>query len=402
MIRKTFKYRLYPNKTQAAQLDEWLYLNRELYNAALEERREAYKRAHKSITLYEQYHALPAVREARPEFYAIPISVLRGTLKRLDLAFQAFFRRVKAGQTPGFPRFQGKHRFNSFVYLQNANPKFEGKRVSLSMLGSIKIVLHRPIEGAIKTVTIQREGDQWYICFSCEVPDPIVTEAPATAIGLDLGVSYFATLSTGEQIANPRYLQQALTKLATKQQALSRCQRGSHRRNRARRAVARAYQKVRNQRQDFLHKLSRRLVNEHGTLVMEALQPANLSKRAKPKLDAAQTEAHGQPVYAPNGAAAKSGLNRSIMDAAWATFQQMCTVKAAWAGRHVLLVNPAYTSQTCSGCGQIRKKELSERWHSCECGTELDRDHNAAINILRLGINTPGLEAATAQAAKSH
>jgi putative transposase len=380
MIRKTFKYRLYPTQEQSARLTEWLNRNRELYNAALEERREAYRRAGKSITYIDQTKSLPAVREARPEYYAIPISVLRGTLKRLDLAFQAFFRRVKAGEKPGYPRFQGRNRFTSFTYQQiNTTRVIDGNQAILPMLGAVKVVLHRPLVGTVKTITVRRDGDQWYVCFSCECVDEVLP-ADDTAVGIDLGVAAFATLSTGEQIANPRFLRRALGNLQRKQQALSRCQRGSHRRDRARRAVARAHQRVRNRRADFLHQTARRLVNEYGTIVMEALQPANLSKRPKARANADGTG------YEHNGAAQKTGLNLSIRDAGWARFQALCTVKAEWAGRRVVLVNPAYTSQMCSGCGQIRKKALSERWHSCECGCELDRDHNAAINILRAGI----------------
>lgn len=162
------------------------------------------------------------------------------------------------------------------------------------------------------------------------------------------------------------------------QQALSRKKRGSHRRKKAAGQVGKAHRKVANQRRDFLHKASRKLVNAYGTLVFEELQPANMSKRPKPKQDE-----NGN--YLPNGAATKGGLNKSIGDAGWAMFQQFCTYTAANAGRTVLFVNPRYTSQVCSGCGQVRKKDLSERWHSCACGCELDRDHNAALNILALG-----------------
>ena len=173
-------------------------------------------------------------------------------------------------------------------------------------------------------------------------------------------------------------MRKAEQRLAHLQQALSRKKRGSHHRRKAAGQVAKAHRKVANQRGDFLHKQSRKLVNAYGTMVFEALQPAHMSKRPKPKQDE-----NGK--YLPNGAAAKGGLNKSIVDAGWGIFQQFCTYKAANAGRDVLFVNPNSTSQVCSGCGQVRKKDLSERWHSCECGTELDRDHNAALNILALG-----------------
>jgi putative transposase len=201
-------------------------------------------------------------------------------------------------------------------------------------------------------------------------------------------------LSTGEQIANSRFLRQAQQRLGTAQRRLSRCQKGSKRREKAQRAVARCHRKVRNQRRDFLHKQSRRLVNRYGTIVFEQLAIAHLSKRPQAKRDAALSTESGATVYAPNGATAKSGLNKSIYDAGWRMFQDLCASKAAWAGRTVLFVDPRFTSQTCSGCGAIQKKALSERWHSCPaCGAELDRDHNAALNILaagkRLGVETP-------------
>lgn len=382
LTHKTFKYRLYPNKTQAAKFDEWLWLNRELYNAALEERIEAWKRQRKSIGLFDQQKAIPEIRAARPEFYGIPVIVMRATLQRLDRAFQAFFRRLKMGGTPGFPRFQGRGRFNSFTYQQVGHqPSFENSRVVLSMVGDVKIRLHRPLEGTVKTITVSREGTHWYICFNCvlEVAEPEPT--PATAIGIDLGLEKFATFSTGEQVPNPRFLRRSEARLKAEQQKLSRCKNGSNRRKKQRGVVTAIHRKIRHQRDDFLHKLSRRLVDEYGTVVLEDLTPANMSKRPKVKPTEDGTG------YEHNGAAAKSGLNKSINDAGWAMFKQMCVVKAEWAGRRVLLVNPRYTSQTCSGCGQIRKKDLSERWHSCECGTELDRDHNAAINILRLGVS---------------
>jgi putative transposase len=237
--------------------------------------------------------------------------------------------------------------------------------------------MHREIKGTIKTCTIKREGDAWYVVFACEVkPEPLPENHEAT--GIDLGLLHFATLSDGSTIENPRHYRRAEKHLKKVQEALSRKKHGSHRRKKAVKQVAKAHRKVANQRKDFLHKQSRKLVNTYGTMVFEELQPAIMSKRPKPKQAADGT-------YLPNGAAAKGGLNKSITDAGWGQFQQICTYKAARAGREVLFVSPKYTSQVCSGCGTIRKKELSERWHRCECGTELDRDHNAAINILRLG-----------------
>lgn len=393
---KTYKFRIYPNKTTENRLQGVLDRCRELYNAALQERRDAYnfhvrqhpnfydeatrKQLTKELTVnyYEQQNDLPALKELREEYKDIGSQVLQNTLKRVDLAFQNFFRRVKAGEKePGYPRFQGRNRYDSFCYPSYPGWKLDGKMLHLTKIGSIKVKLHRPIEGKPKTCTIKREGTHWYVTFACEVQ---VAKLPLSYedVGIDLGVMHLATLSNGETIDHPRHYRKAEKKLKQLQQALSKKKRGSHRRKKAVKRLSQAYRKVRNQRADFLHKESRKMVNRYQVIVFEDIQTANLVKRPKPKQDENGT-------YIPNGAAAKGGLNKSISDAGWGVFVGMCTSKAEEAGRTLLTVNPKYTSQACSGCGQVRKKELSERWHSCDCGTELDRDHNAAINILYLG-----------------
>jgi len=254
--------------------------------------------------------------------------------------------------------------------------------LTLSKVGSIKVKLHRPIEGTIKTVTIKREGEHWYVYFACEVEACPRLPYTDEAIGIDLGITHLATLSTGDTIENPKHYRRAEKKLATLQQALARKKRGSHRRKKAAKAVAKHHRKIANQRNDYLHKQSRQLVNTYATIVFEDIKPTNLSRRPNPKQD----EETGQ--YLPNGAAAKSGLNKSILDTGWSQLITMCEAKAANAGTvQVIRVDPKYTSQICSGCGVVRKKELSERWHSCECGCELDRDHNAALNILHKGLH---------------
>ena len=379
---KAFKYRLSPTSKQAKVLQWTLDRCRELYNAALSERRDAYKYAGKSITCYEQINDLPEIKEIREEYRDIHSQVLQDTLRRVDKAFKGFFARCKRGDTPGFPRFQGRNRYESFCYPQAGFSLTHDGRVCLSKIGSIKVKLHREVLGKVKTCTIKREGEYWFVVFSCEVQaNPL--EESSEAVGIDLGLLHFATLSTGETIENPRYYRKGEKRLQKHQQSLSRKKRGSHRRHKAVKLVAQAHRKVRNQRQDFLHKQSRKLVNSYGLIAFEELQPANMSKRAKPKQDASGA-------YLPNGASAKSGLNKSIQDAGWNQFVQYCIYKAECAGRTVVQVNPKYTSQACSGCGQVRKKELSERWHFCDCGTELDRDHNAALNILRLGRSQQG------------
>ena len=382
---KSFKFRIYPTRKQTETLQWTLDRTRELYNAALQERRDAYKMAGTSINYYDQANQLPEIKEIREDYKEIHSQVLQDVLRRVDKAMKAFFRRVKSGETPGYPRFQGRDRYDSFTYPQGGYSLTADNRVCLSKIGSIKVTLHRELQGTMKTCTIKREGTQWYVVFACFSPLARKQEVEAEvlpengeAVGIDVGLLHFATLSTGETIESPRYFRKGEKKLEKLQQALSRKKRGSHRRKKAVQKVAKAHRKVRNQRADFLHKESRHLVNAYGFLVFEELQPATMSKRAKPKQDA-------KGAYIPNGASAKSGLNKSINDAGWGQFVQYCIYKAEDAGRTVAQVNPRYTSQVCSGCGTVKKKTLDERWHSCECGTELDRDHNAALNILRLG-----------------
>ena len=391
MSIKAYKYRIDASKATAEKLQWVLDRARELYNAALAERKEAWRMAGKSIGYYEQKRDLVEIKEEiRPEYQDIASHVLQDVILRVKRAYDNFFRRVKNGEKPGHPRFQGRNRYDSFTYPDGAGWKLEmvkepdekrGKgrgKLHLSKIGTVKVKLHREMAGKIKTLTIKRERQHWYAVFTCEVETkhlPVSHED----VGIDLGVTHFAALSNGKLIDHPRYFRHAEKKLARAQQAVSRKKKGSHRRAKAVKQLAKHHRKVRNQRRDFHHKASRQLVNSYQVIVFEDLQAKNLTKAPAPKQD----EATGQ--YLPNGAAAKAGLNTSILDAGWATFTEMVSAKAAWAGRGVVFVNPKNTSQLCSGCGAVVKKDLSVRWHSCGCGTGLDRDTNSAKLILHLG-----------------
>jgi len=375
-MRKAYKFRLYPTRKQEEKLFWTLARCRELYNAAISERKDAYRIAGKSISYYEQKRDLPEIKDLRPEYNDIHSQVLQDVLLRLKRAFDRFFERVKNGEKPGYPRFQGRNRYDSFTYPQSGFT-LEEKHVTLSKIGAIKVKVHRRVEGTIKTCTIKHESGQWYVIFSCEVNQPEPLPMSYEDVGIDLGITHFAALSNGTFIQSPRHYRKVEKKLKKLQEALSRKQRGSHRRKRAVQAIAKAHRKVRNQRRDFAHKASRTLVNRYQVIVLEELQTKNLVRRPKPKQD----EQTGQ--YLPNGAAAKGGLNKSLADAGWSMFTEMLQVKAAWAGRVLTFVDPKYTSQVCSNCGVVKPKTLEERWHSCECGCELDRDTNAAINILK-------------------
>src|SRR2546425_6183841 len=300
---KAFKYRLYPNKATANKLHWTLTRSRELYNAALSERKDAYQQYQRTIVLEGQERTVAAtmvagfqvkpisffgqkrdlvdIKEERPEYQEIASHVLQDVLHRLDKAFSAFFRRIRNGETPGYPRFKGRNRYNSFTYPDGAGWKFDGQVLHLSKIGCAKVKLHRPLEGKIKTVTIKREVDEWYVTFSCEVPESEKLPVSSEDVGIDLGVTHLATLSTGEMIEHPRYYRKAQKVLEKRQQALSRKKRGSHRRDKARKLVGKAHRKVARQRKDFLHKESRKLVNRFQVIVFEDIQIGNLTKHAK-------------------------------------------------------------------------------------------------------------------------
>jgi len=280
------------------------------------------------MSFYRQKRDLVDIKEERPEYQEIASHVLQDVLSRLDKAFAAFFRRIKNGETPGYPRFKGRNRYESFTYPDGAGWKLtrdvQGKKLAgtlhLTKIGKARVRLHRPIEGTIKTVTIKCEVDQWYVIFSCEVEQPEPLPVSYEDVGIDLGVTHLATLSNGEMIEHPRYYRKAQETLERRQQALSRKKKGSHRRERAKRLIGKAHRKIARQWRDFLHKQSRKLIKRYQVLVFEDIQTANLTRRPKPKRDDNGT-------YLPNGAAAKGGLNKSILDAGWGMFMQMCTSK---------------------------------------------------------------------------
>jgi putative transposase len=311
--------------------------------------------------LAAQSAELPTVKDVRPEYQSVHSQVLQDVLTRLDRAFQAFFGRIKNGEKPGYPRFQGANRYNSFTYKQLDNgATLDNGFLVLSKVGRIAVRWSRPMEGTPKTVTVSREADGWYVGFSCaDVPVQLL---PATGqeTGVDLGLEAFATTSDGTRIFHPGWYRKAERALKTAQRRVSRRRKGGNRRRKAVTLLAKAHLKVKRQRQDFHQKTALRLVRENDTISHEDMQTANMVKNHH--------------------------LAKSISDAGWRAFLSILAAKAAYAGRRVVAVPPAYTSQTCSGCGVIVAKGLSVRWHSCpDCGTSLHRDVNAARNIESLG-----------------
>jgi putative transposase len=364
---KAFVYRLYPTKTQTAELHNHLYLTRQLYNAALEERRTAYRRYRKTVTAYDQMKMLGEVKAALPEYKAVYAQVLQDTLKRLDKAFDGFFRRAKAGQVPGYPRFKSANRWRSFTFPQvwrsgkwtGPGKLLQSAKVYLPNIGNIRIKQHRPLEGTPKALTIKHVNGKWYAVYTCEVP-MVVPPFTGAVVGLDLGLTSFVATSDGELIAAPQHLRKAERLIKRSQRTVSRRKRGSNRRCKAVRLLAKRHERVKNQRKDFHHKLSRKLVNENDLIAHEDLNVSGL---------------------------ARTRLAKSIHDAGWSAFIACLNAKAANAGRLVRAVSPHYTSQDCPQCGARVKKTLAQRWHSCPCGCELDRDVAAAQNILRRALD---------------
>jgi putative transposase len=363
-MRRAFVYRLYPTRRQGEALDMQLHATRRLYNAALEQRRTIWQNRRQGVSVYAQLRELPSVREAEPDLAAVHAHVCQTTLQRLHGAFTAFFRRLKSDETPGYPRFKARDRWDSLVFKEYGNGALivDG-RLRVFGIGHVKLKLHRPIDGTIKTVTLKRDArGRWAAIFSCDaVPARPYPAAVAAEIGLDMGLTTFATLSTGEAIDNPRWYRATEEKLGDAQRVLATRRRGTSARRKARGRVARLHEKIREQRHDFHHKTALRLVRAHASIAVEDLDIKGLIAQST------------------------AGLAKSIHDAAWGGFLAILDAKAAEAGRRFAKVPPRGTSNTCSRCGRVEPKALWEREHRCPCGLVLGRDHNAALNVLRLG-----------------
>ncbi len=340
---RAYKYKLKPSKRIERALERTLSVCRELYNAALQERRDAYAKAGESLSFASQCLELPDVKQARPDLRDVHSQVLQNVLKRLDRGFQNFFRRVREGAVKaGFPRFKSKHRYNSFTYPQSGW-KLEGDKLTLSRIGSMRLRLSREIEGRIKTVTLKRQVDGWFVIFAVEESYSSYIPKTGESVGIDVGIENFAALSTGEVIENPKYLRQAERELKIAQRKVSRKKlRGSNRRKAAR-ILARKHQRVANQRRDFFHKLANQIIREFDEIAVEDLNIKGMLKNHH--------------------------LAKSISDAAWNTFLQILIAKAENAGRRVWKVAAAFSSQDCSRCGERIKKSLAVREHRCiGCG----------------------------------
>lgn len=357
-MRKAFRSRLCPTKVQDAELFNQLRLCRNLYNAGLEERIGAYRKAKVTRNYYDQANTLSEIKEALPEYKGVYSQVLQDVLKRLDKAYQAFFRRVKAGQKAGFPRFQGRDRYDSFTYPQSGfSLAQDGKSAYFSKVGNVRIRLSRPLEGKVKTATIIHDCGEWYVSYVCEV-EAQLQPMTGQSVGIDVGTTHFLITSDGEFVNNPRHFQNAMKKLRVAQRSVSRkTNKRSNTRRKAVRVVAKLHRKVSRQRLDFHHKQARKLVNENDLIAHENLNVGGMGR---------------------------GNLARSIHDVGWSQFFQILAFKAECAGKRVVAVDPRYTSQKCNACGHTEKaNRVNQAKFVCRsCGHTANADHNAALNIL--------------------
>jgi putative transposase len=372
-MRKTYKYRIYPTRKHVRKLNETLSECRWLYNHLLERRTTSYEQEGKTFSLYQQQETFKLLKAQRPSLKGIHSQVLQNVAVRVDLAFKAFFRRCKDGSKPGFPRFRGADRYDSFTFPQSGFSITHDHRVCLSKIGSIKMVYHREIKGTIKTCTISRTSTgKWYVCFSVECEPERLPECPEQ-VGIDVGLKTFATLSTTEEIANPRFFRQEEKALASVQRKHSKLAKGTPQRRKHRKAVARVHERIAFRRENFTHQNSRQIVDRFGVICVEDLHV--------------------------NRMVHNHCLAKSISDAAWSQFFDQLSCKAEEAGRAFVKVNPAYTTQDCSRCHHRQPMPLGERTYRCPCcHLVIDRDHNASVNIRALGLQSIGIQSVEAPA----
>lgn len=365
--RKAYKYRLYPTTEQGQAMADMLETHRHLYNRALAERKTAWEERQESVSYGQQSAHLKDERTTNAFLARTNFSSCQATLRRLDRAFQAFFRRVKAGDTPGYPRFKSQNRFDTVEFPSYGDGcKWDETqtRVYFQHIGLVKVKVHRSIEGTIKTISFKREADGWHVVVSCELPDAELAPSALPATGIDLGLKAFLVTADGQTIAPPRYYRKAQAALRRAQRSVARKQKGSNRHTKAVHRLAKHHLHVRNQRRNFHHQTAYHLTHQYGAIVHEALNIQGI---------------------------ARSRLAKSTHDVGWGQFLSILHSKAEGAGVRVIAVPPANTTQQCSACGALpetpqQRKRLSDRVHRCpSCGYMADRDLNAARNILRLG-----------------
>lgn len=405
-----------PDTEQKAIMNRWLDMLRHQYNWLLADRFDWWERNRCDINAcllvchlpelrdnpdyYSQKRSLVPLKQDRPWYKDIYSQVLQDCVNRVKLAFDRFIKGDCNGNRSGRPRFKKESRYRSFTYNQMDNGDIQGNRINLPKIGWVKLILHRllPLGFKVKTAIIIKKSDGWYATLTLEdtgVPEITsdVQHRDDNSIGIDLGLEKFLADSEGNFEPIPQYFrpsEERLAKLQQKAAAATRVlgknqsppdslKRGSRARKLLNRKVAKLHQKIARQRKQFHFETAKKVLSQADVIFVEDLSVKNMSRRAKPLQD--ETGKH-----LPNGQSQKAGLNKSIADAGWSQFIEILTFKAARAGLKVIKVNPHGTSQHCSGCLNKVPKELSDRWHSCPCGLQLDRDTNAAILIKKVGL----------------
>lgn len=367
-------------KQQREALGTALETSRLLYNAGLEERSGAWSKAKLRIGYADQCRGVTEL-SGDPSVKGLPVALLRWPLKRLDHAFKGFFRRVRNGERPGFPRFRSFTRWRSFGYSDRCGWKLVGRRLDLTSIGRFRLHLHRALEGEVRSLMIKREGRKWFAFVTCELANAQCHAGPA--VGIDFGLTRLATLSTGEVLPNPREGKRRSRAIAAAHRALSRAVRGSKRRMRLKQRLGTLKRREANARRTYLHQQSASLTKRYATIIVEDLKIRNMMRSAS-----GTVEQPGRNV------AQKSALNRSIADAGWGQLVTYLVYKAARAGGRVIRVNPKNTSNLCSRCERLTQSRIGDDFCCAHCGHRMDRDQNAALNILGRGIVIPVTEAA--------
>lgn len=364
-MRKAYKFRLYPNANQERELGIALETHRRLWNVCLYQRKIAFAEDGISLGYVHQAGWFTNEKHVNPWFARINHSSAQATMRRLDKAFAAFFRRAKAGDKPGYPRFKARGRFDSIEYPSYGDGiRLNGSKLRVQHVGVVKAKVHREIVGTVKMATLKCEAGKWYVILSCDLGDKPVLASQAPAVGIDVGLESFLTTSDGEHVANPRFQKDSLRNLRVLSRSVARKRKGGANRRKAIKRLAACHAHVRNRRRNHHHKTALSLVRRYGVIAVEGLRVSNMLKNHR--------------------------LARAVADAGWSQFVGILTHKAESAGVKVVEVNPAYTSQECSHCGAVARKLLSERWHKCACGCSMHRDHNAARNILARGLARTG------------
>jgi putative transposase len=361
------KFRIWTSAKQAAVLAQMLETHRRLYNDCLAQRKTAYETEKRSVSYGQQSTWFKGERKVNVWYDGTNFSSAQATMRRLDRAFGAFFRRIKAGEKPGYPRFKGRGCFDTVEYPSHGDSiRLTGPKLRIQHVGVLRVKAHRAIEGAVKTLSLKREADKWYVLVVSDIGERPIVASGLPPVGIDVGLTKFLTTSDGGEESNPRYLKQALPELRRLGRSVARKKKGHRSRRKAVAKLRRCHVHVANQRREHHHQVALRLTRRYGFIAVEDLAVRNMVKNHR--------------------------LARAIFDAGWSQFQNILRHKAERAGVVMVAVPPAYTTQECSQCGVVVPKLLSERWHSCPCGCELDRDVNAARVILARALARTGPE----------